>query len=702
MKPIQETLYHLIPIGRYLLAFICGILLQIFLQTSFVVLSIFFTLCVLGILAFDSSKKLTQSFSHRWIAGVASLLTMLSCGSLYTYLKTEKNFELHFSKISSNESFLILRLKEPLVEKAKSYKALMEVEGVLDSLKFLKKTDGKLLVYIAKDSLSKDLRYGDLIYAKVKRTDIKGPMNPGEFNYQRFLYFHQIHQQAYLNSGTWIKLRSKESNFLFEFSYSLRDRLVACMKEYIPDKRNYAVASALTVGYEDDLDQELIQAYASAGALHVLSVSGMHVALIYQLLVMVLMFAIRNTKYRWIHYVIALLFLWFYAILTGYSPSVLRSTVMFTFIILAEWINRNTTTFNTIAVSVFVLLLYDPFIITEVGFQLSYLAVIGIVYLHPLIHVWIEPKYWFTRQIWTITSVSMAAQIATFPLGLLYFHQFPLLFVISNLVVIPLTTLIIYGCIVLIAVSKIGLVASFVGKIVSLMLYATNYSVLFVDSIPSALLTGISITIFETWLIFGMIIFTLVYLASKNAKNIMVVLGMLAVLLCAQIIESLQQKWQKSFVIYNVKNATAIDLIEGRKRIFIGDSALQNDRSKKLFHLTHHRWDIGLSDKNEDWKLYDKNTIYVVGDGKKLAHLCDTVNTTIQKTGTNLITLDWVVVSNNNIESLTNLSNNAQVKQVIIDSSNNNKSKYKIKKFLESRSIPFYDVNEKGAFEYKF
>jgi competence protein ComEC len=248
-----------------------------------------------------------------------------------------------------------------------------------------------------------------------------------------------------LKSGDWELLQVKEDNIFFSTIYKMREYFLSILSTYVRDRNQFAVASAIMLGYNDYMNGDITRAYASSGALHVLSVSGLHVGIMFFMLNVLLKFMDnRGRKLEITKSVSIILFIWLYACLTGLSPSVLRSAMMFSLIQSGTLLKRHVNTFNIVFGSAVVLMLFNPFIVTEVGFRLSYLAVLGIIYLQPKIYSLWAFKNWFLDKAWMIVAVSLAAQIATFPLSLLYFHQFPNLFLISNLVVIPVSNLILF------------------------------------------------------------------------------------------------------------------------------------------------------------------------------------------------------------------------------------------------------------------
>lgn len=695
------------------LAFIAGIIFEIFMEWPYPIVSISALLFFIIMVALAYFKKIAVSYSYRWIFGVVLTVIFFLMGVLITYTHNEKNYPLHFSKFVKPANVYIARLTEPLVEKTSSIKIVLEVTGYHDSTGF-HKAQGHLLTYLQKDSNALNLKYGDVIVFKGNLQTIREPANPGEFNYKQFLYFHQIFQQVYLRNDNWQLTNGYSGYWIFNKSYALRNQLVKVLKSYLTTKREYAVASALTVGYEDDLDQELIQAYASSGALHVLSVSGMHVGLIYVVIAWMLTFLDKIKHGRHFKFTLLLLLVWFYALLTGMSPSVMRSAAMLSFVIIGNWVKVYNMVYNTLAVSVFVLLCYNPFYITEVGFQLSYLAVFGIVFLHPLINTWYEPTSYLTSKVWTITSVSLAAQTATFPLGLLYFHQFPLLFIISNLIVIPLSTLVIFGGIALLLLSyldyflPIKVILFFLGKALFGIIWFINWVVMFVDRLNYSVISGISITIFETWIIYLLLFFAIAFLLQKRALHLQLTLICLITLASTQLFEMFKIHNQKQVVVYAIKNHSAINFIDGKNNHFISDTVLRQDRSAMLFHVMHHWWNNGIYDwqpskafahatlQSKNLNFYHEHNFIQFYEKKIL--LVDSLMNNTKFNITTVADFDYAIVSLNSAKGLRNVLHQFHFKEIIIDSSNNYKSSKKIKTLCNENNIPFYDVNEKGAF----
>jgi len=362
---------------------------------------------------------------------------------------------------------------------------------------------------------------------------------------------------------------------------------------------------------------------------------------------------------------------------------------------------------NTLIVSVFILLIYNPFMITEVGFQLSYLAVFGIVYLHPKLSQQLIMPNKFTHAVWEITSVSLCAQLMTFPLGLLYFHQFPNLFVASNLIIIPVTTAIIYACIALMFASYIQYVGFIIAKICSWMIWFVNQTVLVIDKTPYAVTNGISITVFETWLIYILIFFGLFYLMQKRANMLQGFLAVSILLVALQIEKSIRIHNQQRIVVYNVNEHTAIDLVSGRDNYFISDSIMKQDNNAIRFHIRQHWWKNGLHStvmpsilSQQKTIVYDYKPPFLFFANQKWMRIDSTYAKRLWETKIpeKKLHVDVLILSENARISLKRLLKFVSVKKIIVDSSN---KKYKAEKWLkeaDSLKVNCYSVLHSGAY----
>lgn len=690
------------PLVRLLISILTGIIAAVYSEIYsplFIVVAAILFIVIGSLTIFN---QFTFKYKFRWIYGFILNIVLFFFGFQLTILNTSKFQDSHFSKHIDKEEFVYVKVMEPSLEKERSLKIIAEVIAVKQSEKWLN-TTGKSLFYFQKDSLSKQISYGDCLLLKTKFDEIKSPQNPSEFNYKRYISFHQIYQQAYVKSENWKSLNKNEGNIILKYSLLLRDKLLSILTENKVEGKEFAVSSALLVGYEDKLDADIISAYASTGALHVLSVSGLHVAIVY-IVFNLLLFPLDKIKYgNSIKAALLILFLWFYAALTGLSPSVLRASTMFSFIIISKAFNRYTNIYNTLAASALFLLLINPYLIMDVGFQLSYLAVIGIVYLQPIIYEWWEPKNGLLEKIWAITSVSIAAQVATFPLGLHYFHQFPNYFLFSNLIVIPLSTIIIYLGIAVFVVSKISLLAGFLAQLLSWLTSILNQSVEVIEHLPYANFQGISVSITETWLLYFLIIMLLAFFAMKQIQYLRYTMVLVIAFFGIQLLESYQEINQKKFIVYNIPKISAYDFIQGKQVLLLADSSLIYNDSRLLFHLKHNWYDLGIKQQtmlnNKTVKKWGNNALFVKDNFVQFYHKrIAIINALSTKNTKEKINVDYLILSRNPQLKIADLAKHYVFKKIIIDSSNSNRKTNNWKKECDVMKINYYSVAESGAF----
>ncbi|MBA4323416.1 MAG: competence protein, partial [Odoribacter sp.] len=350
---------------------------------------------------------------------------------------------------------VVADISEPPVEKENTFKLVVEVRNIKDSTTW-KEVSGKAIIYLQKDSFSSGLHYGDRLFISSDFSEVRSPQNPSEFNYKKYLSNRFVYHQSYVKSGKWKLVSRDHGNIFMTAAINIRNLFLGIFRDNKITGREYAVSSALILGYTDKIDPELMKDYSNVGVIHILSVSGMHVGVIFLVLNYLLFFFEKFRHGKIIKTIILLLLIWLYAMITGLSPAVLRAAAMFSFIAAGRSFNRQVNIFNSLAASAFLLLMINPFFLADVGFQLSYLAVVGIIIIQPFLSSLWYPGNWFLKQAWGITVVSVAAQIATFPLSIMYFHQFPNYFLVSNLIVIPFSNFIIYSGMLVLFTAPIG------------------------------------------------------------------------------------------------------------------------------------------------------------------------------------------------------------------------------------------------------
>ena len=398
-----------------------------------------------------------------------------------------------------------------------------------------------------------------------------------------------------------------------------------------------------------------------------------------------------------------------YAMITGLSPSVLRAATMFSFVIMGTVLNRNSSIYNTLAASAFFLLIVNPNLLFEVGFQLSYIAVLGIVYLQPLIYKWIYTRWWLLDKIWAITAVSIAAQIATLPLTLYYFNQFPVYFMLSNLLVIPSAIVILSLGILLFITSPIPAISESIGWVLNKFIEGLNFSIKEIEVLPNSLIDGLSISILECVALYIIIILFIRGLKFRKLKIINYAFFLTLIFIINDLIEDVALANSKSMVVYHINKNQAIDFIDGTSNVLLANSSLIKDKQKQSFHI------------KSNWSYLDlRNVQYIPTDASKLnetlldssLQLVDTYSQfhTIKMVRIDnkfslqvledKVNVDYVLISSNSKKKLKDLYAMFNFKSIIVDGSNSKWNRNRVEAEAESLHIPIY-ITDKGAFELK-
>ncbi|MEO6135900.1 MAG: ComEC/Rec2 family competence protein [Ginsengibacter sp.] len=677
---------------RLVLCVISGILLQFYF--GFNKETIFAAAAFSGFL-FIIFRLLPESqrfkFPHLQGIFLSSLLVILAM--FLTWNKDARHHTNWYGNYTNDSSFLVVTLKEPLVEKENSLKAVCNVESVIND-NIVKMVKGKMILYLAKDSLSKSLLFGDRIIMKNKLQSIKNSGNPAAFNYEQYLAFQQIYFQAYLQKNDWNLLKEKEKYGLQNILYKSRDFVLKTLDQYIVGENESSLAKALLVGYRVDLDKDLVQAYSNAGVVHLIAISGLHLALIYALLLFVVMRIPFLKKNKVARLLVILICLWFFALLTGASASVLRAAVMFSFISIGSIFNKTSSVYNSMSVSAFLLLCFNPLLLFDVGFQLSYCAVFGIVLLYKYINAWFYFKNKILNYAWGLASVSIAAQVFTIPLCFYYFHQLPLLFLLANLIAIPLSTLALWGCITLLVLSPIPIIAVYVGKIITVLLWLMNHTVLLISDWSFTLWKNVSLSKSHTLLLYVIFIGFIFWLIRKN--RIAFKISLLGSFLFAGLVT--HRKWnlyqQKQMVVYNVPKHSAIDFFQRNNYFFVGEKNVSGKESFINFHLKPARISFFANYPTKDFSLLNSPNIFQFYDSRIII-----IDTFIRYSPlSSKIKIDYLVLSKNSKVKIENINAVFDCKCIIADGTN---ALWKIdqwKKECKDLHLRFHSVSEQGAF----
>jgi len=356
------------PFVKLLLAMIVGIILQWRLQFAINTWWIILSIAFISLLSFFFIPFFNR-YRFAFINGIVACILFFSIGAILAWQKDVRNNKQWLANFYKDKDALIATLDEPPVEKTKSIKANATVSYLLQNGHSIP-VKGKIILYFKKDS-TLQLAYGSQIIFKKSLQEIKNSGNPGGFDYKRYSLFQGITHQVYLKPDEFEMLNDKKEKWFRKFIYSSREKVLTILRTNIKGDKELGLAEALLIGYKDDLEQSLVQSYTNTGVVHIIAISGLHLGLIYWLLALLLNPLRKRKRTRWLRPVLIISGLWLFSLLAGAQPSILRSALMFTCIVLGESLSKKTSIYNTMAVSAFILLCINPYWLWDVWFQFS-------------------------------------------------------------------------------------------------------------------------------------------------------------------------------------------------------------------------------------------------------------------------------------------------------------------------------------------
>jgi competence protein ComEC len=627
------------------------------------------------------------------INGIVISVLFMTTGMWLTWNENIRNDQNWFGSYINKNDAVIATLHEPLVEKAKSFRSTAGIDYILRGDSCVP-VSGKIILYFKKDSIPLHLTYGTQIIFHKPLQEILNAGNPGGFDYKRYSFFQGITHQVYLRPGEFEVLKDKKTEGLQQFIFDSRDWILRLLRTNISNEKERGLAEALLIGYKNDLDKELVQSYSNTGVVHVIAISGLHLGLIYGLLVWLCKPLQRGKKLKWLRPLLIIAGLWLFSLLAGAQPSVLRSALMFSCIVVGESIDRKSSIFNTLALSAFILLCINPFWLWDVGFQLSYAAVLSIViFMRPIYNLFYFKNKWIDM-VWQLNAVTIAAQVLTLPLCIYHFQQFPNYFLLTNLIAVPLSSLILILEMVLCVLYFFPEPALATGQLIGFLIRLMNNYVEWIERIPFSVWHNLQISIIQAILLTMFLILGSYWLLERSTRAL--INGLVTLLIFASLRSHsfIKSAYQQKIIVYNTPQKTAIDIIAGRECVFAGDSSLLHDDFARNFHFKPARtlFRLHAADSldglwiNENYISY-RSRHFLIANG-----LITCLDLPAKQT------IDLLLIGRNAKLKLPEMTKAFTIKQVVIDGS---AAEWKInawKKDCDSLAIPFHNLSLKGAF----
>ena len=643
---------------------------------------------------------------RRYIPGYRLGQGLLGGLLLFTFgygITIEKQKAARLENLPDKATYWLVEVESDGVKTPKTLKIQAKIIARRDAEGW-KDSKGGLVLYIKNEGTENDFAAGSYLLIKAQPDPVPEPLNPAVFNFKEYLAAKGVNYQVFVDADNVRHISQEPKSKLTVWSGLVRKKAGATLEKYLAGRQEADIVKAMVLGVRESLDEEIMQAYATAGVMHVLAVSGLHVGFIYAFLNFLFRYWKRNPLLRWVSFVCVLLVLWSYAFVAGLSPSVIRAAFMFGLLDLGLKLKRKTAIYNTLAVAAFVLLVFNPYNLKAVGFQLSFLAVAGIVYMAPKINSWYEGDNKWVGKVWGITAVSIAAQIATFPLGLYYFGQFPTYFFITNLLVVPAAGLILLQGFLLLFLSLFSSTLAFaMGFILNCFMRVVNGFVLLAGELPYSKLQG-TISEYQLLLLFGIILSALLLLRFKTFPWVFPSFLCCAFLLGSLLYQSFHRKEQRKMLVYHIPGYSALHIIEGGEEFFMADEDLPEDRFK--FMIQPHRKALGLVSEGKEEKagtdfdaalLKKQNFNFLVWQERSLVSIHSPFQNPLSNSGP--IQVDYLLITHNSVSDLQELRKYIQPKMLLIDGSNKQYLQKRLQQQAEELNLLCHITAEKGAFE---
>ena len=520
------------------------------------------------------------------------------------------------AKIFSSGEFYIIHLQE-LDNPGKNYNRFKASIYTKNQNTYSNKV--KIYVY-AKTNINQ-LKPGDVFITSKSPAQIQSIQSPGGFDFAAFAKSAGIKHTLFINNAEEVIKLGHHQNIVRILLNNTRKWIINTIQTHIKDPVESGLTEALLIGYKEDLDPQLQEQYTKTGVSHIIAVSGMHLGLIFYVLHAILsLFVSRNTS-RYMSFSIILPLLWIFAFVTGASASVMRSVLVFTLLLLGNLFRKRTGSINVLLASAFFLLVIHPGIIKDIGFQLSYAAVLSILIYEPLISRWVFTNNKALTYLWNMVSITLAAQILTTPIVLFHFKQFPLLFLITNMVAVPLSSIVLLMAIALCLASCLLLPTANLAMAIHFCLFMMNTYIEKIASIHlNTIQTSTSLSI--SVCLYALIITLTVAALYRNSISILAVLLSLNALFSIYAIEQYQLLKMKQLLFLNFKGETCIIHQHGKNAVVLASSSFLNNRQQLNKQLKSFRNILGI----EHWQLQplqNQATLieYTLGKSNKFIHM---------------------------------------------------------------------------------
>lgn len=669
------------PLARITIGFISGILLAYYFPPtpSLLFILLFISISIFGALYFLLKNKSRNVFYFGLTTYLLSFLIGISTQVIHIDYFQKSNY-IHNKAIFEQPHSISIIISEKLKNSPFSDRYIAIINRVDE-----KEQTGRIILNLQKDSLHHEFGIGTPLLIKGVLSKNRPPNNPNQFDYSKYLENKQIYAQLYADADE-IKIGTEIEKNIWYYSSKLRTRIIHNLEKNNFHKTELNVAIALIMGQQQDISPEIIRDYQYAGAVHILSVSGLHIGFIL-IFVTFMLKPIPNTKRgSFIKLLIILVSLFTFGIIAGLAPSVVRSVTMFSFVAIGNHLRRSVNIYHTLLVSILLILLFEPSFLFDVGFQLSYLALFFIIWLQPLLaSIW-SPKNKVSKYFWGILTLSFAAQIGTLPLSIYYFHQFPGLFFVTNLIIIPSLSIIMVLGVLVMLLAAFNSIPVFLSQPLEWSIYYLNKIINAIASLEQFIIQDIPLPFYLLLSSYLVIITAIIWLKKPRFNTLVMTLVSIIIVQ----ISSLGIQWsiqnEQEWIVFNIRRNTLLAERNGKNiTVYANDSILKTAQKNNAIKSYRVENLSTLKEKKELQNLFYFN-------GKKI-FILDSSGVFPKN-----INPDVIILTQSPKINFDRLLQTTKPNMVVADASNYKTIQKQWKATCMKQKIPFHATSEKGYY----
>ncbi|MEG9327907.1 ComEC/Rec2 family competence protein [Salinimicrobium catena] len=666
------------PIIKFTLVMLSGVIVGFYIKPTADLAFVFLGIALLLFLIFYYRAK-KQLFEDHFF-GMVVWIMFFVLGLFTATIHLPQNQTGHYlNQISaegvSEKAVLQVRIREVLKPDLFNKKFIAEVETTNN-----KPSHGKILVLYPKDSGEAEFSVGDRMIIASELKKIPSPLNPHQFDYSRFMGIRGIERQLNLQNASFRQLNSQEG--LLSEADLMRQNISRDLQANGFKKEELSIIQALLLGQKQDISPETYNNYAAAGAIHILAVSGLHVGILLLILNRIFSPFDRSKKGKVVKAFLIILLLWGFAVLAGLSPSVVRAVTMFSFLSIGMQLKRRSSSVNSLFLSLMLLVLIHPQWIFEVGFQLSYAAVLSILLIQPLLYSLWKPQNRLLKYLWQLLSTTIAAQAGVLPLSLFYFHQFPGLFFLSNLLILPFLGLILGTGILVIILASLNLLPELLTSIFSGVIRLLNSFVAEIAKQEKFLFSDIPFSFSQVWIFYLLLLLLILLAYSFTFRKLVVVL--ITIILVQLVFLSEPSKADEKLLVFHRSGKTIIGQQFQQKLKLYNNS----EEIRQLPLIKNYK--VGA--EIEETEILPSRNIFSIKDDYLL--VIDSTGIYPQKGNPR-----YLLLSGSPKINLERVIEELNPEWIVADGNNYRFLIDKWRQTAEKKEIPFHHTGEKGAFK---